>query len=96
MLGKGPQVGRLGVNVVHISGELGQELLLLRLRHPAKANSWEKSKEAKKHLEKPPQNPKIQLTDTPNMFALGSSVWDVKRSREFVFYSAWVLWWMSL
>ena len=34
------------MHVVHVSRDLRQELLLLRLGHPAKADGWEKSKQA--------------------------------------------------
>lgn len=43
--GQRAQVRRLRVHVVHVTGELGQQLLLLRLRHSAEANGWETSKQ---------------------------------------------------
>lgn len=44
MTGQGPQICCLRVQVLHVRRELGQQFLLLGLRHPAKSDGWERKR----------------------------------------------------
>lgn len=54
MTGQSPQICCLRVQVLHVRRELGQQLFLLGLRHPAKSDGWERKRtDRKQHVRDP-------------------------------------------
>lgn len=76
MLGQGPEIGRLRVHVIHVSGEFSQKLFFLCLGHPTKTNGWEKTN--KQTVENPQIPDPTCLKSLLISVGLLGSVWELK------------------